>query len=608
MKCLSALILLNFFFLSAYSQKQGKVSNILSGEPLPSASIILFSFGKRTGLVANKEGMFSVSSVAIYDSIRVSMVGYRSKSIYKSEISNSNNFEIKLEPAPAELGEVIIKKTTGLDIILKVITAIPSFQPADNFESKGFYREIIKDRENYFSVAEAVFRSQYYPKKESYKLELIQGRSKEDVSYTRLFEDFHPGGGPQTASEKSLIMDPPDFLDASKTKYFIYKIDSLVQFDGRWLYSISFDQKAGVKQALEKGKLLIDADDFAVVKYEAENSPLGTPYTKDLTGSDKIFAELLNIDLKRKGWKHRVYFTKVDDKWLLSYVESERKIGYKQSKKNIDLDLTFSSEMLFTDLQSPVVKEITKEEEWKRRNLAVNLPSAFDPSFWGSNNIISPTEQVKNIVNAISKNNKENPAADSVKNWQYLNRNYFVSYQKADTITIIPVMKCWWEDGQSGGMLYKEMQGDFSIETKVDIAKYSAITEMPDKGFQQAGIIIRNSDEQKENYVFLSIGTGGNPSPKIFFKKTFDGKSKTSADKKENMNGWLRLEKKGKKITAWYKQESNDEWAKKGEYEIDWPLGNIQAGIGVYAGFPGSGPKMQPDMKAEFSQFKIDNF
>ena len=70
-------------------------------------------------------------------------------------------------------------------------------------------------------------------------------------------------------------------------------------------------------------------------------------------------------------------------------------------------------------------------------------------------------------------------------------------------------MKCWWEDEKSGGMLFKDMNGDFSIETKINITKSNS-NEMPDKGFQQAGIVVRNKNEQKENYVFLSIGTGGN--------------------------------------------------------------------------------------------------
>ncbi|TMI86819.1 MAG: carboxypeptidase-like regulatory domain-containing protein [Bacteroidetes bacterium] len=471
MKQLSAIILFSCFGLSAISQ--GKVLDAVTGEPLSSASIILFSSGKKTGLVANKEGVFSFTTS--YDSIRVSMVGYRSKTVFSKEFINKNYFEVRLEAVAAELSEVIVKRTTALEIIKKAIAAIPTFQPKENFENKGFYREIIKDKENYFSVAEAVFAAQFHPAKRSYKLQLIQGRSKEDVAYTRLFEDYHPGGGPQAATGKNFFLDIPDFLDSKKIKNFIYKIDSIVQFDGRWLYSISFDQKPGVKEALEKGKLLIDMGEFAVVSYEAETSPLGVAYIKDLTGSDKIFAALLNIDLKRKSWRARVDFSKVDDKWLLSHIESEEKIGYKQEKKKIDLDLTINYEMIFTDLLSTITNEITSENEWKRKNLVSNLPSAFDPSFWGTNNIISPTEQVKNIVEAIGKNNNEaNVPAGLINDWQYLNRNLFVSYQKNDTITMIPIMKCWWEDEKSGGMLFKEMNGDFSVQANINITKNSS--------------------------------------------------------------------------------------------------------------------------------------
>jgi len=607
MKLFSLIILFSCVALSSISQ--GKVSDALTSEPLPAASIILFSSGKKTGLVANKEGGFSL--IASSDSIRVSMVGYRSKTVFAKEFIDKNYFEVKLEPVAAELSEVIVKKTTALEIIKKVIAAIPSFQPKENFENKGFYREIIKDKENYFSVAEAVFAAQFHPGKRSYKLQLMQGRSKEDVAYTRLFEDYHPGGGPQAATGKNFFLDIPDFLDAKKIKYFFYKIDSLVQFDERWLYSISFDQKPDVKQALEKGKLLIDMDEFAVVRYEAENSPLGAAYVKDITGSDRIFAALLNIDFKRKSWRDRVDFTKVDDKWLLSHIESEKKIGYKQEKKKIGLDLTINYEMIFTDLLSTITNEITSDNEWKRKNLVSNLPSVFEASFWGTNNIISPTEQVRNIVETIGKNNNEvNVPAGAINDpiaigWQYLNRNLFVSYQKNDTIIMIPLMKCWWEDETSGGMLFKDMNGDFSIEANISVTKTNS-NEMPDKGFQQAGIIVRKKNEQKENYVFLSIGTGGNPTPKISFKKTTEDKSKTFAEKTDKMSGWLRLEKKGNKVLAFYKSVIDNEYKKIGEYSDVWLNSEIQIGLAVYAGFPGDGPKMKPDMKAELTQLKFE--
>src|SRR5436189_5333151 len=101
-------------------------------------------------------------------------------------------------------------------------------------------------------------------------------------------------------------------------------------------------------------------------------------------------------------------------------------------------------------------------------------------------------------------------------------------------------------------MLFKEMNGDFSVQANINITKSNS-NEMPDKGFQQAGIVVRNKNEQKENYVFLSIGTGGNPTPKVSFKKTVENKSKAFAGKADNMNSWLRLEKKGNKLIAFYK-------------------------------------------------------
>ena len=527
--------------LFAKPQSRGEILDSRSGEPLAGASIAIYSNGKILGLVANKEGKFLVTS-GPWDSIRASMIGYHSKTIFTDQ--SPGELKIQLELAPAELGEVVVKRPSALTIIHKTIAALPSFQPDSNFENKGFYREIIKDGENYFSVAEALFLAQYFPGRESYKLKLLQGRSKEDVTYTRLFEDFHPGGGPQSVAGKSFAVEQPDFLKEKTIKFFNYKIDSLVQFDERWLYSISFDQKPGVKEALEKGRLLIDADTYAVISYQAENSPLGTAYIKDLTGTDKVFAEILNIDFKKKGWKRRIDFMPVNNKWIMSYAETEYRIGYKQPKKNIDLDLSIKIELLFSELDIPVFKEISKDEEWKRKDIVANLPTAFDSAYWGNNNIISPTEEVKNIIKKISKNENGFPAETSVEGWQYMNRNLFVSYRKNDTIAVIPVMRSLWEHDETGGMLYKEIEGDFIAETRINVVKSSDNENMPDRGFQQGGIIVRSINGEKQNYVLLSVGTGGNANPKLFFKRTSDNKSQTVVNKNENMSGWLRVEKK----------------------------------------------------------------
>ena len=98
MKRLLVFTFLICLFLSAFSQ--GKVLDAATGEPLSSASIILFSSGKKTGLVANKEGVFSFTSSV--DSIRVSMVGYRSKTVFAKKFSNSRRQLQRQQGFPAK--------------------------------------------------------------------------------------------------------------------------------------------------------------------------------------------------------------------------------------------------------------------------------------------------------------------------------------------------------------------------------------------------------------------------------------------------------------------------------------------------------------------------
>jgi len=117
--------------------------------------------------------------------------------------------------------------------------------------------------------------------------------------------------------------------------------------------------------------------------------------------------------------------------------------------------------------------------------------------------------------------------------------------------------------------------------------------------------MIRSMRDGKQNYALLSVGTGGNPNPKIFFKRTTDNKSRTIVNKSENMKGWLRIEKRGDKAVAFFKPDGEDNFSKIGEYTSEWLTGKVQVGFAVFAAFSGDGPKMKPDLKASFSPIKI---
>ena len=306
-----------FFPLFVKSQTPASVTGTVTGGnsniPLQGASIGIYSNGALSGNITNEEGKFTLKNPESIDSLKFSMIGYNNAVITRP-ITNITVNHIRMDASVVGLEEVVIKPLPAAEIVQKAINSTMSFVSQDNFENTNFYREIIKNKDEYFSVAEAVFNTQYYPAKKSYKLRLEKGRSKEDVIATRMFEDFHPGGGPEALNELSFNTGFPEFLTLKKMKFFDYRKDSVTVYNGRKIYIISFDQKPDVHESLEKGKIFIDTEDFTITRYEAYNSPAGMPYLKNLRGTDKLLAQLLHIDFQKKGWSKQASYTRVDNK------------------------------------------------------------------------------------------------------------------------------------------------------------------------------------------------------------------------------------------------------------------------------------------------------
>jgi hypothetical protein len=595
-----------FAFQKVYSQEflQGLVKDAGTGEPLSNATISFYNNGRSFGMITNQKGQFVINQKTP-DSIRISMIGYQSKLLLPP--FESNNQTVLLLRAIISMETIVVQPIPAEQIVQKAIKVLDKNRSVVDFESLAFYREIIKDRENYFSVSEALFKTQYFPREKNFTLELEQGRTKEDVAYTRLFEDYHPGGGPQLMAKQGFADEIPDCLQASKMKYFIYKKDSLTYLDNHRIYVISFDQKDGVKEAFEKGKVFIDAEDFSVLSYTGSNSPKSTAYIKSLTGNDKLMAKILNIDFEVLGWSRKLYFNRSGNNMFLSFASFEQQAIYKQPKKDIDLNLKMSFEWMVSETGLPVIKKIGENEEWKRNNLMVNLPTAFDSSFWGGKAIISPTDSLTAILASISSKNKDEQSGKPIEGWKILNRKFFVASKNDSKISITPIMKSVWENDVTGPFVFKDTSGNFSIECKLQVVKTSNSNQEPDKGFQQGGLMIRADSVATENYIFIALGTGGNPNPKLFFKKTENNKSRSIVTKAKKMMAFLRIEKRETTLKAYIRWNENDEWEILNEYKSAWLKDNVQIGMAAFTDFTGNGPKMHPDASFIFSDVQFKN-
>ncbi|QHT68558.1 hypothetical protein GXP67_18860 [Rhodocytophaga rosea] len=576
----------------------GRITDAKNGDGIPGA-YILTTDSKTMGTISNPEGYFQFIVPSDVDSLKITHIGYQTV-----KVAVRDTLQIALTEAVYELSAVEIVQESAYNIILKTIRAIPTNYLQQPQKAKAFYREIIRDSTDYLSVAEAVFNVFTFPgQKENVQLQLVQGRASEEVKVTRLFEDFHPGGMPLLLAGLDIRLTPPTFLQHKYQDKYEYQLDSITYLDGQKIFVIGFDQKATVKEALQQGTLFIEANHFALVRYQASFSQKGLSYIKHLNGEDKLIAGLLNIDFKQLYQNITVTYQPDSSKWALSSVNMQTGIAYKQPRKEIDTHLDISSELLITEQSKEAVSPLPKAAVWQKGNLVINLATDYNDAFWGENNILRPTTALREIVASIQGKEDFQPLQDT--NWQVLQPALVRVYQKDSSIYIKPLVKCEWKDDATGPLLYQPARGDFIWETVVSINKASDSTQSPDRGFQAGGILIRDTMQANENHIFLGIGTGGNNNLKLFVQNTLDGNSAVNPVKIEERSWQIRIERSGSVFHLYARGMHEATWEVLKTIERKYFSTQVQVGLAVYAYFPGNGPKMRPDIQVQFNQTQL---
>ena len=593
----------------AQIQVKGKIMDQTSLEPLARAHIT--TNGQTFyGTVSNQEGDFFLYLPKSIDTINISYLGYRTAVLNLREHNLSAPIKILMEVDPIGLTEVVVKPRDPLEILREAVKKIPA-----NYENKPvrhsqFFRQIIRDSQHYYAISEGVFGLSVFPEKKArdrFQLELIKGRTSEDVSKTRLFENLHWSGGPLIINDFNLVTRLPNYLDPKYFDDYEYFLEDNTTYQSREVYVIDFDQKADIEKALQKGKVYIDKTSHAIIRLEAAYSLRGLPYLKHLTGTDKMFAKLLNIDLKRLSNSYIVNYEFYQGKWHINDLIHDHEITYKQPKKGIDLHLFIHMDALVTGIRKDSVKTVPRKKRWHKRQLIYNQSASFDENFWGENNHIKVDAGIREIVNTL-----EETKASSSKNislqfgdWEVMNEEMASVYFENEDLLIQPYVNGLWLGEFQGPMVYQWIDGDFELITNLEITQSRDQTVLPDKGFQMAGLILRNPDAKKEEHALLSLGTRGSSKLKLSYQLTKSGKSKSRTAKFEGRNIHLRIVRQGGKVDLYSKEAANSDWSLLERYHLEDLPNRIQVGMMAETYFGGKGPNMFPDMLARFKHIEL---
>lgn len=281
----------------------GQVIDSLSTQPI--GFVTVTSSDNLSGTVSSEEGRFQLR-VRSDGVVRFSLMGYRQRDVSVFEFKD--DARILLQPVAIDLAEVLISPKPPEYFLRLAMRDLPGNYPASPFNTRSYYREIIRENGSFLRAHEGVFKSHFpnfqdtvrnqhqlllfrqaetlsdlaFMKKERMKEEAKEKRKEEkavrkgkskpaarksDADSLQVGELF---GGPENLLRLAdLFREEESVLDTNsfKSYTFSYAPTALARDPG--LMVIDFASRGKVDQVRSKGRIFLDLSTNAIVRVES---------------------------------------------------------------------------------------------------------------------------------------------------------------------------------------------------------------------------------------------------------------------------------------------------------------------------------------------------
>jgi hypothetical protein len=398
---------------------KGRILNFSTGEPISYATIQISENGINT--MSNENGwfIFKIPAGNSGQRIFISHVGFMPESILVN-LSDSGAYIIQMQEAVIELKEVEIKRINALELLKKAIEKIPQNYAATPCRMGGFYRMTGYKEKRIIDLSEAVFDIYYenHTVKNS-QFKLIKSRVDKDLTAFNGADNVSMGLDPAAVISIDIVRDigGSDLLGDKGLKEHVFYFKGLVNYNGTKAYEIQFDEKDGVKKALYKGKILLDADNLAFLEFDFRFSPKGVKYFN--------WGFFMNLMLNMAHVKaefledHKIItYRKYGEKYYLNHAGNTGLVYLAGGNRHFVLDpLMTRINFLVTRIDTSGVKPFQKEEILRNKlNIESqstvvhdtrDSPDRSDTTdrFWENYNLIRAEFNVDSAIRVIQKNN-----------------------------------------------------------------------------------------------------------------------------------------------------------------------------------------------------------
>lgn len=362
--------------------------------------------GSSVATVSNAEGGFSIKIKKSLNATAVlfSHISYANKNLAIEGNSDMYNVSVSLSPISYSLSSAHVG-TDALQLVKSAIKQIRSNYSTESNILTGFYRETVKKRNSYISVAEAItysYKTPYGEPEGNDRVQVYKGRQlispkASDTLMVKL------RGGPTASIYLDAVKGWDLLTDPESLGYYKFLLEGSVMIDERPHHIVSFHPQVIVDYALLYGKLYIDEETLTITKIEASLSM----DDKNKATNAMLRKKPFGLRFEPEGLSYEVRYKKQGDTSHLSYVRSDIRFKCDWKRRIFKSNYLITAEMVVTDLSNENVSKIPNKLAFNERfSLSDKITSFYDENFWEDYNIIEPTESLESAVNKLMKKNR----------------------------------------------------------------------------------------------------------------------------------------------------------------------------------------------------------
>lgn len=363
--------------------------------------------GSSVGTVTNADGEFSlkIEDAGEIPALEISHIGYRNNKIHLDK-AHLSDLKIYLTPHANMLNEIVIYANNPRFIVEEALRKVPANYSDKNNLLTGFYRETVQKGRRYINISEAlidVFKTPYNDRAVNRdRTEVLKGRRllSQKLSDTL---GVKLAGGPTLSIYLDVVKNEDALLDAETLHYYELFMEEPVHIDNRPQFVIGFRPRVVLPYALYYGKLYIDREKLSFTRAEFNLSMDNKAKAVQAILAKKPYG----LRFKPQEVSFLVTYKEVNGKTYLNYIRNNIRFKCDWKRKLFSTGYTVLSEMVVTDRDEKNAVPIPNRRAFGQNEAFYDrVDEYWNEDFWGSYNIIEPTESLENAVHKLKKQSR----------------------------------------------------------------------------------------------------------------------------------------------------------------------------------------------------------